>query len=334
MTRYTRTEVVSGLFVMLAVLLFALYAFKAIKTDPLSALRPDPLRCVTEVSDVGGLDKGARVSVAGHEVGKVTRIEITQKPLSVDRVQSLTETFGPDAFPELEAGMTRQIAQVWFNITDPDLRIDPATARVSVRRDGLLGREFVALDPGYWSQDPPRSIDLPRDQPLRIASTKNLGMAELMAMVSPVMARANGFLANADRILSENRPRIKSLLANTDDMLEENRPRIRTLLEELSSTVHVAEEKIALVTDDAERLLALTSNILDENRAEITETIRRMRRSMWEAEMTLRKIRSNPSYLLFGDDEKLLNQAPYDSTWIRRSGRAQPFKQRDENDIK
>ena len=121
------------------------------------------------------------------------------------------------------------------------------------------------------------------------------------------------------------------MISNASGILEESRPRIGQLLEDLQSTARTLEEKINLVSDDAERLLELTQDVVAENRPEIAETMRRLRRTMWEAEMAMRKIRANPAYLIFGDEEQLLNQNPYDNSWIRRSGRAEPFEQRDEN---
>ena len=104
-----------------------------------------------------------------------------------------------------------------------------------------------------------------------------------------------------------------------------------TRIEDLRSTSRTLEDRIKVVSADTHRLLELTHDVVDENRPEIAESMRRLRRTMWEAEMAMRKIRANPAYLIFGDDEQILNQNPYDTSWIRRSGRAEPFEQRDEN---
>ena len=392
MNRYTRSEIVSGLFVALAVAIFTLYAFQIVRFDPFSFLKPDRLQCVADLSNAAGLASGAAVSVAGRDVGRVIDVTVSPRQLSSPQVQHLIDLFGEDAFPDLQVGMTRQVAQVRFELTHPQLRLDPDTAKVSLQRDGLLGSMFLALDPGYWSGDPPRAIDLAADEPLRIRGEESPGMAEIFARLAPVMAQTKSLLTNADGILAENRPHVRNMIAQMEGMLEENRPglknlvdnadalvaenrpriaalleelqstagtledkvklvsddaerllelthevmtenrpRIAALLDDLRSTTGTLEEKIKLVSEDAERLLELTHDVMAENRPEIAETMRRLRRTMWEAEMAMRKIRANPAYLIFGDEEQLLNQNPYDSSWIRRSGRAEPFEQRDEN---
>ena len=51
---------------------------------------------------------------------------------------------------------------------------------------------------------------------------------------------------------------------------------------------------------------------------------------MWEAELLVRKLRANPAFLLFGDDEVDYRVEPTDASRLLRSGRAKPFGQRDE----
>ena len=70
--------------------------------------------------------------------------------------------------------------------------------------------------------------------------------------------------------------------------------------------------------------------LISDNRAEVAEATRRLRRTMWQAEMALRKIRANPAYLLFGDAEPDLEAGPVDHSALWRSGRARPYEQRDE----
>jgi hypothetical protein len=71
--------------------------------------------------------------------------------------------------------------------------------------------------------------------------------------------------------------------------------------------------------------------MIAENRPDLSESLQALRRTMWELEMGIRKVRANPALLIWGDDEKLLGTWPADESGLRRSGRAAPYEQRDEN---
>ena len=65
---------------------------------------------------------------------------------------------------------------------------------------------------------------------------------------------------------------------------------------------------------------------------QIAEIVRRLRRASWEAEMALRKVRANPAIVIYGDDEANLEAGPTDASALRRTGKAAPYRQRDERD--
>ncbi len=84
----------------------------------------------------------------------------------------------------------------------------------------------------------------------------------------------------------------------------------------------------------ADDLLTSGNELITDGRKDFLETLSSLRRSMWEAEVAMRKIRANPGVVLWGDDEKLLSAWPTDPSSLRRAGRAPPYQQRDENDKK
>ena len=81
---------------------------------------------------------------------------------------------------------------------------------------------------------------------------------------------------------------------------------------------------------DLQAVIKNADGLLSDNRADVAESIRRLRRGMWQAEMALRKIRTNPSVLLFGDEETDYEAREIDETQGRYGGRAPPFGGRDE----
>lgn len=408
MIRYTRSEIVSGIFVVAAVAVFALVAFRIGAFDPLAAFRPRPAPCVARFTDAKGLSNGGHVMVAGKQVGRVDGVRIVQAALTEREVKSLIDLFGSDAFPDLKAGMTRQIVEVSFGVTDPDLRLDKQTARVTIAKDGFFGEYYLALDPGYWSGAQPSLMASSGAQPLQIASRDEGGLDSLLAQLGPVVRRVQSILANVDqnvlttknldalsstienisaamsdiremvrtdspegvkqyvlgplnklltnadgsltalreRLLNETLSKAEELLdegkkmaesvdrvaQNADGLLTEVRPNVQALIDDLAGASKQLNERLATLGPEVENAVRLAREMLAENRPEVAETVRRLRRTMWEAEMAMRKIRANPAYLIFGDNEQLFEERPYDESGLRKTGRVRPYNQRDETD--
>ena len=398
---YTRSEIISGVFVIAAILLFVLFAFEVTPFDPTRAFRTATLTCETTLEDASGIAPGTPVLVAGHEVGEVKQVTLIRRTVG-DEAASASASDEP-----IEPGTQRQAARVRFALTDETLRLDPDTATVRPARSGLLGRQFLALDPGRWRGERAPIAEAALQPPVAIRSHERPGMRETIARLQPVIGRVTSIARKIDqrvlaqrnmrhvseflrdmrvsigrvrtllgegegsldqkllaplrtvlsdasnsirqlrrRLMERTLPRAEKLMQDgsafakqarqvadrADTLVANNEPRVKRLIEQATATARRLEKDLARVADDAERLLEHGDAMLVENRAEIAETIRRGRRALWQAEMGLRKIRADPSLLFFGDDERLLGASPYDTGWMRRSGRAEPYEQRDEND--
>ncbi len=415
MAPYTRSEIVSGLFVIVAAVIFTLFSFKVLEVSPAKWLAPRPIVCEAELAAARGLSPGARVSVAGIKVGAVRSMRIEAKPLTEAQAAQLrslmaaTRPSGPEesAAPTPAEGMTRQVVIVEFTIEDGSLRLDPETARVRMAADGLFGEPYLALDPGFWSGDREPLLASRPQGPLAVRGESGASLDELIARLAPaatelqrMLTRVNDrvlnddnlddlssaiqnldgalaeirrnfdradpegvhalvlkpisdFVANADssltqlreRLMNETLTKLESLLddgarmvdaatkaiENADGAITDARPAAQQALESLASAAEELEASMKTLRADAGEALGAARDILVENRPEVAETMRRLRRTMWEAEMAMRKIRANPAFLLFGDDEQLLDSNPYDDSELRGSGRARPYNQRDES---
>ncbi len=283
MADYRRSEIVSGLFIVLAVAVFGLFAFNVGGFELPRIMRGESLVCYANFTNVSSLEKGAKVSVGGRLVGKVTKLSIAEEELTQSEYERMVEVSGTDAFPGLEAGMKRQVVEVEFELTDETLKLDAETARVSLVQDGLLGTHYLTLDPGYW----------------RDAGPETIFMSDLMTQDDRVEIKVRGS-GGLDELIAAARPIVKKI--------------------------------DAAITKLNEEILRDLSGILSENRADVAEIVRRLRRTMWQAEMAARKIRANPSVVIWGDDEPDLEAIEIDESGIRRTGRARPYRQRDESD--
>lgn len=113
--------------------------------------------------------------------------------------------------------------------------------------------------------------------------------------------------------------------------------RVDGLDKEVRTTLEGAQELLGSLAETAGRLEASTAKTLDrvdgliaKADPEVAESLSSLRRALWQAEILLRKVRANPSVILFGDDEELYEIAPGDASGLRGSGRFGPYPQRQE----
>ena len=385
MADYQRTEIVSGLFIVLAVAVFALFAFQVGGLGIPEIVRGARLVCYAQFTDIKSLEDGAKVTVGGEHVGKVTSVRLVEATLGLEQYDLLTRAYGPEAFPGVEPGMQHQIVEVEFELDHEDLKLDEATAAVSLAQDGLLGTHYLKLDPGYWSGPGPQTIfksDLAQKDRVQVAVRGTGGLDDLIAAAQPVVRKVDRILGKVDSqvLTDENLVHVSTLLENLagavtdartlvdnlnmmtdrEDPLgiqqkliepanrlivsgeeairmlrgEINGPegRVNRILANLADATDDLEGRLNALQGDMQELMGTATGILSENRADIAEIVRRLRRTMWQVEMAARKVRANPSVLVFGDDEKLLEATMIDEGALRRTGRARPYEQRDESD--
>ena len=367
-----RSEVVSGLFVTLAAIVFALFAFKVGRFDLLRWLKPEAVSCRTYFANVRTLQVGSKVRVGGREVGEVTGLELVEGPM-------------PEEGPR--GALRRLINQVTFELSYPELRLDPATARIVIAQDSLLAPHYLELDPGRWpaEQTPPPVFDAGLPAPIVITSQEATGIEELMASAGPAVDELGAMLRTLNRevLTPQNVAAVSRAIGELDGALSEGRqmattlnrgllaadnvaalertihnldravadgrtvaqrletlfdpekdPRLDRLLTEASAATVELRTSLGEVSRDLRQLLSRADRAIGATETELAEASRRLQRALWQGEMALRKIRANPAVLLFGDDETDLEARDVDLTEIRLRGRARPYEQRDERDEK
>lgn len=405
MADYRKNEIVSGLFITGALLVFGLFAFRVGDLDAFGLFRGRVVTCEAYFSDIKSLDVGAKVTVAGRRVGTVRALDIEDRPVTAEEMEKLLDAFGPQAFPNLQPGMLKSRIRVRFELEDPALRFDPATARVSLLKDGFLGRHFLAFYPGHWSEtDAPPALAAMDEESGEIAVTESADLDQLISTINPAVRKVdellevlrseildeagvqsaktalaeigqslealsalldaddpqglhalvlqplNGILSDADGALAQIREGVvvpaeamlaegpglvadaRRALGGAHEMLEENRPMVASILGQLDDATRDLDQQLADMSGQVESLLGSLEGAVGETRPELAETMRRLRRTMWQAEMAARKVRANPAFLLFGDEEADLDQQPADHSEAWRAGRARPYGQRGESD--
>ncbi len=371
MSSYRRSEIVSGLFVALAAVVFALFAFKVGRFDLMGLLKDKAITCRTYFANVKTLQVGSKVRVGGREVGEVVGLVLVEAPAMLAEQDP--------------GGLKRLVNEVTFELTYPPLRLVPETARVRLAQESLLAPHFLELNPGHWpAAEPPATLfEATLPEVVVIASEAGVGIEELMALARPAIAElgtlvrrvneelltddnlgaVNRVIGELDGVIAEGRQVVKTLnrdllapdnvaalertihnldgavlegrsvAARLDALLEgEEDPRLDDLLAEARSATSELRTNLDAVSGDLRQLLENTDRVVGLAETELAEASRRLRRTLWQGEMALRKIRANPALVFFGDDETDLEARDLDLTEIRLRGRARPYEQRDERD--
>lgn len=435
MADYRKSEIVSGLFIILAVSVFTLFAFKVGGLDLFAWARPDSKRFTTLLANIRTLEPGSKVTYGGFRVGQVTEIRVATAEdfASVTKLVEGSGWKGPaglgDPYPAARP------ARVWveFEVSADafpkgrDLILRENRSRVLLQQEGFIGPYFLQIDAGPATGDgAARSVFEDdgwgtEDNPIFLVGQETGLLQELFAKVDPLVAeftilarRVNEqllsdanlaalgrmitdleatladaktlmaglaplgstgpeglsarildplgkLIADADtslnsltkqleeKVLDEVQGLIGSgeaavadarkIMASLNGAVDDANPKMQKILDDLSVTTGNLETRLNEVQGRVVKLMTKVEVLVDnangtvvENRAELSETFQSLRRAMWEAEMALRKVRSNPAVVLWGDDEKTLGTLPTDPSGRRRSGRAPPYGQREEND--
>ena len=369
MPNYQRKEIVPGVFVLAAAAVFTLYAFRVGRWEVFDFLKGDRLACRAVFDEVKTLVVGAKVVVAGRRVGAVNRLRWAEQAYTAADLEQLRRQLGtlPAGIQE---GAQRLAVEVDFELTDASLRLDPASALVAVQQDGLLGQHYLDLYPGYWTADrePPPILGSGHPEPLLLRARRGSSVEQLAARAADAIVSVDALAKtlNEGVFSRENRDNLAATLAGikdaandvrqllaSDGALQQNAlrplqqlldsastalaevrahtlPKTDQLLDESRGGVQDFRAALAAVQRDLIALLDQVEGTVLDTRPELADAARRLRGTLWQVEMAVRKVRADPSLLLFGSSEQDLEARAIDESGVRQSGRARIFQQRDE----
>jgi ABC-type transporter Mla subunit MlaD len=325
MSSYTRNEVVSGLFVVGAAVVFALFAFRVGRLDFGEWLGKRGAACIAWFDDVKTLEQGAKVVVAGHRVGTVREVRLTERP--VDRVQlERLIAEAPGITEGLAAGMSRMRLAVVFEIEDESVRFDPESARVSLAQDGFLGRHHLSFYPGHWSPEAPPAPP-PSGAQTEIATAETAGIDQLISAVNPAVRRIDALLASLqEEVLDQEGVRaaraalgdLSTALREIATLLDSSAPEgmhalvlnpLRDLLVNANDSLDQVDERLIApaeavlkgappLLDEARAAARDLGAMLAENRPHVRSVVAQLDAATRDLEAQLASIESNLSALL------------------------------------
>lgn len=229
---YRKSEIVTGIFVILALFIFGLFAFRVGGFDFMGLVKPPAISAQTAFLDVKSLRVGAEVKVGGRQVGEVVELNLVDRRWPIG---------GEPA--EGEASH-RLVNEVIFELYDPSLRIEPRSAAVSISQDSPLAPHFLTLDPGRWpsGQAPPTIFEDDIAEPLELPGEEALDFTDLLAMAQPAILELREILEtlNRDVLTEENMGDLGAIVDEIGGMTASSREMLDRLNSDVLSTENVA----------------------------------------------------------------------------------------------
>ena len=330
------SELRSGIFVVLAMVALTILVFSV---GNFRARLKNATRYVTYVSNAKFLKAHDPVTVGGFKVGEIKNIEVAP-----DRHGMVTITVTVDE--EIKVG---------------------EDAVIMVKQDGILGPKYLDLVPGSEGakRAPPDSV-IPGVVPTAFVE---LGPAfegplakltDLLDNLNKILGDAefrknlNGLLTESRALLASMNTELQKLGAKTDTVLTEVNETVKAAREPLTKAIKNADELTVHLTRDADLLTEKLAKTLDEltarlsktadnidqllkdsdavivqNNANIFETVRGLRDMTHHLERASKRIRADPSILLFGASETPEELRRSDETQLRLKGRARRYDKED-----
>jgi phospholipid/cholesterol/gamma-HCH transport system substrate-binding protein len=232
-----------------------------------------------------------------------------------------------------------------------------------LKQDGLLGTKYMEVSPGSPAAKrvppnselrgvvPPAITDLAAaiERPLtkvdRILDHLDaiLGGPENQKNIAEILSEAKTLLATMDVQMKRIGDIAGQTGEKTQKVLEEVQATVRDARAPLTSTLKNAEElpgrlsksldeltlKLTKTADGLDQLLRDADAVVLQNNSNLYETIRGLRDTAYHLELAAKRVRANPSVLIFGAGETPEERRQSDETELRLKGRARRYDKED-----
>lgn len=333
------SEVRSGIFVVLAVVALTILIFSV---GNFRARLKSSSRYFTYVGNAKFLKTHDPVTYGGFKVGEIKNLEV-----AAERHGMVKITLDVDQDIPVKEDSIVTVKQ--DGILGPKyLELSPGTpaskrAAIGSVLPGEVPVAFVELGPSF--EGPMAKLDTLLDNVNKI-----VGDEEFRKNISAMLTEARSLLAGLHEqiqkvgaLAAKTGERTETVLTEVQDTLKSTRePLSRTLknTEELTGRISkdadLLTEKIARTLDDVTARLSKSLDTLDlvlkdadgllvQNNRNLYETIRGMRDMTHHLELAAKRIRANPSVVLFGSPETPEELKRADETELRLKGRARRY---------
>lgn len=262
---------------------------------------------------------------------------VTYGGIRVGEIQSVEVAFDPKHFGNVKVVIT----------IGPEIEVREDSILV-LKQDGMLGAKYLEISPGTQGAPLARPGSELRAQVIP-------AITDLSAAIKEPLEKIDKLLEGLNRILNspENQKYISDILVNIKDLvvnLKEDLRRItdmvlrtgdsaRALIDNMDRTVDELRPEIRSVlrsledlttrlkgtVDNMNTLLRDADALLTQNSRNIYETIRALRDTAYHLEQAAKRIRANPSLVLFGGKESPEERKRRDETDLWLKGRTRRY---------
>ncbi len=337
------TELRSGIFVILAMVALTVLVFSV---GNFRARLQSMVRYTTYVHDVKFLKTHDAVTYGGFKVGEIKEIEVSSERHGMVKITVAVESDVP-----VKEDATLLVKQ--DGILGPKyLEISPGTPGARRATDGatlpgIVPTAFIDLGPSF--EGPLSRLD-------KLIENLNLivGDAEFRKSITGILAETRTLLTT----MTEQMQKLGAVAAKTGDKTQEALAELQETLkstrEPLAKTLKDADELALHLTKDADLMTEKIAKTLDEltarlgksadaldlllkdsdslivqNNRNFYETLRGMRDTAHHLELAAKRVRANPSLLIFGGPETPEELKRADETDLRLKGRARRYDKED-----
>jgi len=333
------TEVRSGIFVVLALLVLSILLFTV---GNFRTTFQTTARYTSHIADAKFLKAHDAVTYGGFRVGEIKRVEVSPERFGLVKVTI-------DVGREIPVKEDSVLVLKQDGMLGPKyIEISPGSPQASLAPSGttLAGKVLPAITDLSGSLEAPLAkLDTLLDHLNRILGTdenqKNIAgiLAEGRALLGTFSDQIQKIAALADKtgqksqdVLSEiqatvheNRAPLASTLKNVDELTSKMNKSLDELVTKLSRAVEDMSARLQKTADQLDLVLRDTDQLIVQNNKNIYETIRALRDTAYHMEQATKRIRANPSILLFGAQETPEELRRTDETEIRLKGRARRY---------
>jgi|GEM_PF-2962872 len=337
------SELRSGVFVVLAVVALTILIFSV---GNFRARLKSQARYVTYVSNAKFLKTHDPITYGGYRVGEIKSLEVAP-----DRHGMVKITLDVDLDTPVMEDSVITVKQ--DGILGPKyLEISPGApggkrAPSGAALPGVAPVAFVELGPSF--EGPMTKLDALLDNVNKIVGDeefrKNIAamltdaralLKSLGDQIEKVGAVAGKTGERSQEVLGEVHDTIKSLreplnrtLKNTEDLTGRLAKDADVLTDRFVKTIDELTARLNKSLDSLDQVLRDTDGLIVQNNKNLFETIRGMRDMTHHLELAAKRIRANPSVVLFGSSETPEELRQADETELRLKGRARRYDKED-----